>query len=154
MNKKFGLLFGLMLVLSLLVAACSAKTAPPAAGTEEPEVANSKQPGAAINMTGDAAAGAGIYNTKCAECHGKEGKGGKANPGSADGTIPALNPMDPEIKSADAKTFATNLDLFIEHGSKPEGDNPLKSMTAFGDQKLLTPQQIADVIAYIISLNK
>jgi mono/diheme cytochrome c family protein len=46
------------------------------------------------------------------------------------------------------------LDLYIEHGSKPEGDNPTKLMAGFGDQQLLTQQQIADVIAYIMSLNK
>jgi mono/diheme cytochrome c family protein len=44
--------------------------------------------------------------------------------------------------------------LFIEHGSTPEGDNPAKSMPAWGDNNTLTPQQIADVIAYIMSLNK
>ena len=41
----------------------------------------------------------------------------------------------------------------IEHGAKPAGSNPERSMPAFGDRKMLTPQQIADVIAYIISLN-
>ena len=29
-----------------------------------------------------------------------------------------------------------------------------RMMTAFGDEGKLTPQQIADVIAYVISLNK
>jgi mono/diheme cytochrome c family protein len=56
--------------------------------------------------------------------------------------------------NADPKVFATNIDLFIEHGSTPEGDNPAKTMKALGDEKKLTPQQIADVIAYVISLNK
>ena len=58
------------------------------------------------------------------------------------------------LRAADLKTFATNLDLFLEHGSTPEGTNPTFSMPAWGDKKLLTPQQIADVIAYVISLNK
>ena len=107
-----------------------------------------------MNLTGDANAGAGIFQTKCTECHGDAGKGGKANPGSADGTTPPLNPVEPDIKSPDAKTFATNLDIYIEHGATPEGDNPAKVMAAFGDKKELTPQQIADVIAYIMSLNK
>jgi mono/diheme cytochrome c family protein len=98
-------------------------------------------------------AGAGIFEN-CAGCHGGEGKGGQANPGSEAGTIPALNPVNTALKSADAKTFATNLDLFIEHGAKPAGSSPARSMPAFGDRQMLTPQQIADVIAYIISLNK
>ena len=50
-------------------------------------------------------------------------------------------------------SIATNLDLFLEHGSTPEGPGPTFSMPAWGDKKLLTPQQIADVIAYVISLN-
>ena len=154
MYKKFSLLFIFMLVISLLVAACGAKPTEAPAGTEAADIASSNEPGEAINLTGDPAAGAGIFRTKCAECHGKEGKGGQANPGSEDGTIPPLNPVEPDIKSPDAKTFATNLDLYIEHGAKPEGDNPTKVMPAFGDNKKLTPQQIADVIAYIMSLNK
>jgi mono/diheme cytochrome c family protein len=154
MYKKFSLLFVFMLVISLLVAGCGAKATEAPAGTEVADITNSNQPGEAINLTGDPTAGAGIFRTKCAECHGKEGKGGQANPGSEDGTIPPLNPVEPDIKSPDAKTFATTLDLYIEHGSKPEGDNPTKLMTAFGDKKMLTPQQIADVIAYIMSLNK
>ncbi len=115
-------------------------------------VPNPGPPGEAINLTGDPAAGANVF-TKCQACHGKEGTGGKANPGSAAGTIPALNPVRETLKSSDPKTFATNLDLFIEHGAKPTGSNPERSMVAFGDRKMLTPQQIADVIAYIISLN-
>ncbi len=86
-------------------------------------------------------------------CHGPQGTDNILNPGSNDGTIPALNPIDPTIANADPKTFAYNLDLFIEHGSKPEGDNPALTMPAFGDDKTLTAQQIADVIAYLISLN-
>ncbi len=83
-----------------------------------------------------------------------DGKGGNPNPGSDDGTIPALNPIDPTIKNADPKVFATNIDLFVEHGSTPSGNNPTFSMIAWGDKQLLTPQQIADVIAYVMSLNK
>jgi mono/diheme cytochrome c family protein len=82
-----------------------------------------------------------------------EGVGGHVNPGSADGTVPALNPIDETLKDPDYKTFATNLDLFLEHGSTPEGNNPIFQMPAWGDKNMITPQQIADVIAYIISLN-
>jgi mono/diheme cytochrome c family protein len=54
---------------------------------------------------------------------------------------------------ADYKTYATNVDLFIQHGSTPAGSAPAKLMPAWGDQNTMTQQQIADVIAYIISLN-
>ncbi len=121
--------------------------------TEEAEAAATPgSPGPAINLTGNAANGATIFAANCASCHGPQGKGGVPNPGSADGTVPPLNPIDPTIANKDPKVFARNVDLFIEHGSTPEGTPALK-MPAWGDNKLLTPQQIADLIAYIISLN-
>jgi mono/diheme cytochrome c family protein len=110
-------------------------------------------PGPAVDLTGDKNAGKLIFATNCSVCHMPEGVGGHVNPGSDDGTIPALNPIDETLKDPDYKTFASNIDLFIEHGSKPAGANPVFQMPAWGDLKLLTPQQIADVIAYVISLN-
>ncbi len=142
----------LFVILSL--AACGGKSQATATEAEVPEPSNPGGPGEAVNLTGDATAGATVFQQHCQVCHGPEGKGGVANPGSTDGTVPPLNPIDPGLVNSDAKIFAKNIDLFIEHGSKPEGDNPSKLMTAFGDQKVLTPQQIADVIAYVISLNK
>jgi mono/diheme cytochrome c family protein len=68
--------------------------------------------------------------------------------------VPPLNPIDPTLVNPDYKTFAYNLDLFLEHGSVPEGTEPVRSMPAWGDNRALTPQQIADVIAFVISLNK
>ncbi len=121
---------------------------------EEAKPSNPGGPGPAIGLTGDPASGQQIFATNCQVCHGMEGKGGNPNPGSDDGTIPALNPIDPTIKNADPKVFATNIDLFVEHGSTPSGPNPTFSMIAWGDKQLLTPQQIADVIAYVMSLNK
>ncbi len=126
------------------------------AATEAPSAlrpSNPGEPGQAVNLTGDAEAGKTLFATNCAACHNTEGKGGNPNPGAEGGTIPALNPVNPLLKSSDYKTFATNLDLFIEHGSTPKGTNPAISMPQWGDLGLLQPQQIADVIAYIISLN-
>jgi mono/diheme cytochrome c family protein len=157
MNKKFAALGILVLISTILLAACGspATQAPqaPQPGPAQPDVPNPGGPGQAINLTGDAAAGAGIFE-KCVACHGKDGKGGKANPGSDAGTIPGLNPVNPALKSSDPKAFATTLDLFIEHGGVPKGSNPERSMIPFGDKQLLSPQQIADVIALIISWNK
>ncbi len=150
-NKLFGMIAVLMIV-SLVLVACSSNKA---TGTEVevPEPSNPGPVGPAVSLTGDATAGADVFKTNCVTCHGDQGKGGVTNPGSSDGTVPPLNPIDPGLISTDSATYIKNVDLFIEHGSKPEGDNPAKVMTAFGDQKLLTPQQIADVIAYVMSLN-
>ncbi len=123
-----------------------------ASGVARPS--NPGGPGPAISLTGNASSGQQIFSPNCAVCHGAEGKGGNPNPGSADGTIPPLNPIDPTMKDPDPKVFATNIDLFVEHGSTPEGPSPTFSMPAWGDKALLTPQQIADVIAYVMSLNK
>jgi mono/diheme cytochrome c family protein len=125
--------------------------------TGEAEVArpsNPGGPGKAIELTGDPKKGAELFRVNCMMCHNAEGKGGIANPGSEDGTVPALNPIDPTLYSKDDKQFAQNIDLFIEHGSTPAGKNPPLQMTAFGAQRTLTQQQIADVIAYVIGLNK
>jgi mono/diheme cytochrome c family protein len=154
-------------VISLNPATAALAATPVAAATngaptqKEPEpteeVARPSNPGGsgpAVNLVGDAAAGQLIFDKNCQICHGAQGLGGNPNPGSTDGTIPPLNPIDPSLKSSDDKVFVTNLDLFVEHGSTPEGTNPTFSMLAWGDKSLLTPQQIANVIAYVISLNK
>jgi mono/diheme cytochrome c family protein len=133
----------------------STSVTPTPAGEEEiPEPSNPGLPGSAINLTGDPNSGMALFVTNCASCHGMEGKGGVPNPGSSDGTVPPLNPIDPLLKNPDPKVFATNIDLFIQHGSTPEGISPFRNMPGWGDQNALTQQQIADVIAYIISLNK
>ena len=168
MYKKFAVLSISFLIITILLAACSGPApkkvvvvqAPqsqppqgqPPQGQAVADVPNPGGPGQALSLTGDPTAGAGVFE-KCTSCHGKDGKGGQANPGSDAGTIPALNPVNPALKGTDAKAFATNLDLFIEHGGVPKGSSPARSMIAFGDKGILTPQQIADVIAYIISLN-
>jgi mono/diheme cytochrome c family protein len=125
----------------------------PASTDSVPRPSNPGGPGEALNLTGDAAAGEEVYIANCQACHNVEGIGGNPNPGSADGVVPPLNPIDPQMKSADLQEFATNIDLFMEHGSTPAGPNPALVMLAWGDDTLLTPQQIADVIAYVIKLN-
>ncbi len=110
--------------------------------------------GPAVALTGDVTRGKAEFGLYCAACHGPEGIRGNPNPDSDDGSVPALNPIDPTLANADPKVFAGNVDVFIEHGSTPAGPNPLLKMPSFGDSKMLTPQQIADLIAYVISLNK
>ncbi len=121
---------------------------------EEPARPNTPGgPGDAINLVGDVTAGEKIFVDSCQMCHGPQGTDNVLNPGSDDGTVPALNPIDPTIANSDYKTFATNADLFIENGSRPAGVNPDRWMPPWGAKDGLTQQQIADVIAYIISLN-
>lgn len=137
----------------------AAAATPTAAATEAPteQVARPSNGnltgGPALNLTGDAAKGAQIFVTNCQKCHGPQGAGGVDNPGSTDGTVPPLNPIDSTIANPDPKVFAYNVDLFVEHGSTPDGTNPTLVMAAWGDTKKLDPQSIADAIAYIISLN-
>lgn len=159
------MLFASMLVGLLIFSACARypiPTAVPAAqpteagaieSTESARPSNPGGPGPAINLTGDPQRGAQVF-VNCVPCHGDQGKGGVVNPGSADGTVPSLNPIDPTIANKDHQLFVYNVDLFIEHGSTPDGNNPALRMPAWGDSKKLTPQQIADVISYIISLNQ
>jgi mono/diheme cytochrome c family protein len=127
---------------------------PPGAPTPEPaRPSNPGNPGPAASLAGDAARGKAEFGHYCSICHGPEGVQGYPNLGSEDGTVPELNPIDPTIANPDPKVFAANVDLFIEHGSVPDGPNPSLLMPSFGDQKMLTDQQIADIIAYIIQLN-
>ena len=121
------------------------------------DVARPSNPGGAglaITLTGDVKSGEQIFSQNCVTCHAAKGTGGIQNPGSTDGTVPALNPIDETIKNANPVTFAYNIDLFLEHGSTPEGPGPALLMPAWGDSGKLIPQQIADVIAYLMSLNK
>lgn len=171
------LFVGIVLGIALLaLAACSSPTptatpVPPtpvpattAAPTEETESEmvlpsnGNTTPGPAITqkLTGDPKAGEQVFVDNCKKCHGDQGKGGIANPGSTDGTIPPLGPVDDPaaFRTNNPEQFALVLDLFIEHGSTPEGNNPKEVMDAWGDKAKLTPQQIADVIAYIKGLNK
>jgi len=143
--------------MPLYVTATPTSAGQPTATPEEevvPEPSNPGPPGEAVNLRGDLKAGEVVFNAECATCHSPAGKGGVPNPGSDDGTVPPLNPIDPLLTDPDYKTFATNIDLFIQHGSVPEGPAPYRTMPGWGDRKAITQQQIADVIAYIISLNK
>jgi ubiquinol-cytochrome c reductase cytochrome b subunit len=121
---------------------------PEAAGT-----AQKGRPGQAAYMIGNAKHGGDIFKQKCASCHGPRGTDKVPNPGSDDGFVPALNPIDQDLINKDPQTFAINIDTFIQHGSVPSGPNPQFHMLAFGDDHTLTQQQIANLEAYIMHLN-
>lgn len=163
-QNRWMSMIGLSVIAVVILAACGAAATPTAAPTSAPtagaptteEIArpsNPGGPGPALQLTGDPKAGAQVFVDNCQKCHGENGVGGVENPGSDDGTIPELNPIDDTMVSSDLKVFAYNFDLFVEHGSDAAGTNVKEKMPAWGDEKKLTPQQIADVIAYVISLN-
>jgi len=146
------------------VAALPSATPPPPAPTEAPlppnspteppaQPSNPGEAGPAAALVGDIARGEPIFGQVCALCHGPEGAQGVPNPGSEDGSVPPLNPIDPTLVNPDPKLFAANLDLFLEHGSVPAGDAPMILMPPFGDSKMFTDQEMADVIAYMMALS-
>jgi mono/diheme cytochrome c family protein len=112
--------------------------------------------GSAATIHGDPVGGAAKFNASCASCHGARGTVGIPNPSSSDGTVPVLNPIDPGFladSNGDAAIFARELDVFLQHGSRPAGPNPLITMPGFGDHRLLPQSDIADIEAYVMQLN-
>ncbi len=90
----------------------------------------------ATPLAGDAEAGRALYAQKCASCHGQAGAGGRSR---------ALVPAGASLRGSDEADFTENLVQIITHGKG--------RMPAWGDTRRLTPQQIADVTAYILGLN-
>ncbi len=150
-TKVASTAFFLVIFLLTLAACGGAKTATPDPNAAQPS--NPGGTGEALTLTGNVQNGEKVFAANCVQCHGDQGKGGVPNEGAAE-DVPGLNPIDETMENNDPKVFAANIDVFVEHGSTPEGSSPSKIMMAFGDSKLLKPQEIADVIAYVISLNK
>jgi len=110
-------------------------------------------PGKAAYIIGSAEHGALLYEKNCRSCHGTRGAGQVPNPGSTDGTVPALNPVDRKLYNANPQFFASNIDLAIQYGSQPAGNHPALVMPAFGVNRALTQEEIAHLEAYILDLN-
>ena len=131
------------------------KTAGPSTGAAEsapcPPSAGSNP--MAPSIIGNADHGAFIFPQICASCHGPQGTDKVPNPGSDDGRVPPLDPIDPELASQDPQTFVEKINPLLENGSVPSGPNPAIKMPAWGDSGALTQQQIADLEAYILRLN-
>ena len=114
---------------------------------------NFDTPGPAADMIGNVAHGALLFQQDCESCHGTNGKGGIANPGSESGQVPALAPIQKNLFSENPQTFAEDIDRYIQHGSVPKGNSPALHMFGYGDSYTLTQQQIANIEAYILNLN-
>lgn len=141
-----------------IIAPLPSKTSPTSsteAGSALPseEKALEEAVGNAAFVIGGAENGADLYSEQCASCHGREGKGGVPNPGSDDGTVPPLVPVDPKLYDSDAKVFASNVDKIIQHGAMPSGPHPVLHMPAWGDSRSLTQQEVSNLEAYILKLN-
>ncbi|MEJ2696261.1 MAG: c-type cytochrome [Candidatus Sulfobium sp.] len=138
---------------------------PPKAGEQPPSSAGGpsgpppeqkalkEQVGKSAFIIGSAENGASLYKEECVSCHGPDGKDNVPNPGSKDGKVPPLNPIDRELYSPDPKVFVEHIDKIIQHGSTPEGPHPALHMPAWGDSRSLTQQEIANLEAYILQLN-
>jgi mono/diheme cytochrome c family protein len=102
-------------------------------------------------MIGNRDQGAALFARNCQSCHGAEGAGGVPNPGSADGTVPPLKPIDPELADKTPSAFAAKIDRYIQHGSIPEGSSPALFMPDW--KRRLSQEEIASLETYILSLN-
>jgi ubiquinol-cytochrome c reductase cytochrome b subunit len=122
-------------------------------GVPSEEQALEEPVGKAAFIIGSSENGADLYKEQCISCHGPEGKGGVPNPGSDDGTVPPLNPIDRALYSTDPKVFAAAIDKLIQHGSMPSGPHPALHMPAWGDTRSLTQEEISNLEAYIMKLN-
>lgn len=109
--------------------------------------------GEAAFFIGSAEHGKKLFNLYCVFCHGHEGKGGVPNPGSSLGKVPQLNPINRTLFSKDPQTFAENIDRILQQGAVPAGPGSPLRMQAFGRRKSLSQEQIADIEAYVLSLN-
>jgi len=118
----------------------------PASGKQGP-------PGPAAALTGNPERGEALFEQRCQSCHGPRGTDKVKNPGSDDGSVPPLNPIDPVLAGTKRSVFAANIDRIIQHGSIPDGPQPALFMPNWGDSRTLSQQEIADVEAYVMSLN-
>ncbi len=129
------------------------ETAAPKPTSKKEVIGPHGSPGPAASIIGNADMGAVTFRNICEACHGLKGMDKVPNPGSDDGTVPPLNPIDRHLFSENAQIFADHIDRIIQHGSIPEGPNPALRMLPFADDHTLTQPQIANVEAYVMKLN-
>ena len=110
-------------------------------------------PAEAATLTGNWKKGKDLFERECQSCHGPRGTDKVKNPGSADGTVPPLNPIDTALASKTASAFAANIDRYLQHGSIPDGPSPALIMPNWGDSRALSQKEIADLEAYVMRLN-
>ena len=141
--------------------AIAAPSAPPGPTPDSSIVSTPPGPGPSLASTqiGGAEHGAQLFANYCVECHGAQGIKGVENPGSLDGEVPSINPIDPEVKGETPAEFVAGLEGYLQNGSVPEAAtstpnaSPRLKMPSFGNTFALTQPQIADLEAYVMQLN-
>jgi mono/diheme cytochrome c family protein len=126
-------------------------SATPAQTNESPDA--SVASASVVKMIGDPQHGAVLFDLDCAKCHGKAGAGQVPNPGSQAGVVPALSPISRGLFTNDPVVFAANIDRVIQQGATSPGPGPALQMPAFGTTHSLTLPEIANIEAYVLSLN-
>jgi ubiquinol-cytochrome c reductase cytochrome b subunit len=126
-------------------------SAAPAQTNENPDT--SVASASVVKMIGDPQHGAVLFELDCAKCHGKAGAGQVPNPGSQAGVVPALSPISRGLFTNDPVVFAANIDRVIQQGATSPGPGPALQMPAFGTTHSLTLPEIANIEAYVLSLN-
>jgi mono/diheme cytochrome c family protein len=101
-------------------------------------------------IIGDREHGAILFHQSCIMCHGPHGNTQTSGFAAPKG-VPSLNPIDHAVFNADSQTFVEHIDQFIQHGIPNTEGGP--NMPNFGDSHALTQAQIADLEAYVLSLN-
>lgn len=101
-------------------------------------------------IIGDREHGAILFHQSCIMCHGPHGI--TKTPGfNAPKGVPSLNPIDRDVFNSDPQAFVERIDQLIQHGIPNTEGGP--NMPKFGDSHALTQAQIADLEAYVLSLN-
>jgi mono/diheme cytochrome c family protein len=144
-NKLIVVLLPVLLAVGL-IALTILQGARPAGGGLTPSVtprgdgsgaASATPAGPTATLEESAAAGQAIFARRCASCHGAQGSGGRAR---------TLNPASASMRGSGQQAFSENLTEIITHGKG--------RMPAWGDSGRLTAEEIAEVVAYILSLNE
>ena len=110
-------------------------------------------PGEAASIIGNVVVGRKLYALNCATCHGMNGSKGEINYGSRFGRVPSLDPVNKALFSKSPNQFAENIDRFIQHGFMKADPPTSLTMFDYGDSYTLTQPQIANIEAYILSIN-
>jgi hypothetical protein len=88
-------------------------------GTEIARPSNPGGPGPAVDLTGNAVAGKLVFENNCSVCHMPAGVGGHPNPGSDDGTVPTLNPIDETQTIKRLQPISIYLLSMVPHRQEP-----------------------------------
>ena len=135
--KRMNILWGILLVFTLLLNACGGDAG--SDSNSENEVSESSGP-----ARGDPEAGEDKYNEVCIACHGPSGEG-------VEGLGKPFTTSDFIIAQSDEDLLA-----FVKNG-RPVGDPTNTTgidMPPKGGNPALTDEQILDIIAYIRTLHE